>query len=318
MKFYKLVLALFLAAFLAGCGPAQVETLVEIKSNETAFMIRLEGDTKVDQAKFMSESFLSENKVASKRVVIPQRTKSTGRMWYDYVWIPTVLVLKVDRAPIAREWTSVGKGVAVINQAIEVESSDSIAFAIGATLTAEISEANAAKFLYNFPDGKSLAKVADENIRPVVQSILSREFGSRKLNDSRKEKKEIFEIAFKEVSTFFANKGITITNLGFSDGMTYDDKSIQLAINANFEKEMGVETARQEGMAQAERNKTKIGEAIADRQAAEEFAKAREATAAKYTLETERLKIEKWDGKFPETLMQGGNAPNMLIQLPGK
>ena len=48
--------------------------------------------------------------------------------------------------------------------------------------------------------------------------------------------------------------------------MTYDDNSIQVAINANFEKEMGVETARQEGMAQAERNKTKIGEAIADRQ----------------------------------------------------
>jgi hypothetical protein len=312
----KILIGAVMAMMLAACGPAQVELVKEIKPNETAFLVKLEGDTKTDQAKFMSEEFLAKNKLAAKRIVIPQRSRSTGRMWWDYEWIPTVLLITVDRSPVSREWTHSGKGTIVKNQAIAVESADSIDFGVGVTITAEIPEEYAAKYQYNF-GGKSLQMVADENIRPIVQSALSREFGTRKLDESRAQKKEIFDIARKEVTEFFNTKGIKITNMGYSDGMTYTDPNIQAAINENFKKEMSVESARQEGLAQAQRNAMKIATAVAERQAAEEFAKAREATSAKYALETERIKVQTWKGEVPNTVVingAGGNVP--FIQLP--
>lgn len=311
----KMLLGAVVALMLTACGPAQVEIVREIKPNETAFLIPLEGNTKMDQNKFMSEEFLKQNKLAAKRITIPQRTKSTGRWWWEYEWIPTVLLITVDRQPVAREWTQSGKEATLRNSAIKVESTDGIGFGVGVTITAEIPEEYAAKYQYNF-GGKELSKVADENIRPIVQSALSREFGTRHLEDSRSEKKEIFSLASKEVIEFFDKKGIKITNIGYSDGMAFDDPHIQASINDNFKREMSVESARQEALAQAQRNKMKVDMAIAERQAAEEFAKAREASSAKYALETERAKIEKWDGKFPEYYVNGGGGGGMMIQLP--
>lgn len=311
----KLLIGAVMALMLAACGPAQVEIVKEIKPNETAFLIPLEGNTKTDQNKFMSEDFLKQNKLAAKRIVIPQRAKSTGRWWWDYEWIPTVMLITIDRQPVSREWTQSGKDATLRNSAIKVESTDGIGFGVGVTITAEIPEEYAAKYQYNF-GGKPLQTVAEENIRPIVQSALSREFGTRRLEDSRSEKKEIFEIASKEVVTFFDGKGIKITNIGYSDGMAFDDPHIQASINDNFKREMSVESARQEGLAQAQRNQMKVDMAVAERRAAEEFAKAREATAAKYALETERAKVEKWDGKFPEYYVNGGGGGGMMIQLP--
>jgi hypothetical protein len=311
----KLIFAALIAGVLVGCGPAQVEIVKEIRPNETAFLVPLEGNTKTDQKRFMSEEFLSQSKLAAKRVVIPQRTKSTGRFWWQYEWIPTVLLITVDRQPISREWTQSDKNATAKTQTIKVESTDGIGFGVGVTITAEIPEEYAAKYQYNF-GGKPLSIVAEENIRPIVQSALSREFGTRRLEDSRSEKKEIFSIASKEVVEFFDKKGIKITNIGYSDGMAFDDPHIQAAINDNFKREMSVESARQEGLAQEKRNAMKIATAVAERQAAEEFAKAREASSTKYALETERAKIEKWDGKFPTYYVNSGGGGGMMIQLP--
>lgn len=318
MKKTKLLLVALTAGLLSACGPAQVEIVKEIKPNETAFLVPLEGDTKADQNKFMSEEFLLKNKLAAKRVVIPQRTKSTGRFWWQYEWIPTVLLITVDRQPVAREWTQSGKDATAKTQSIKVESTDGIGFGVGVTITAEIPEEYAAKYQYNF-GGKPLQIVAEENIRPIVQSALSREFGTRRLEDSRSEKKEIFSLASKEVVDFFDKKGIKITNIGYSDGMAFDDPHIQASINDNFKREMSVESARQEALAQEKRNQMKIDMAVAERKAAEEFAKAREASSAKYALETERAKIEKWDGKLPEYYVNtggGSGATGTMIHLP--
>lgn len=313
----KLLIGAAIATLLTACGPAQVEIVKEIRPNETAFLIPLEGNTKTDQNKFMSEDFLKQNKLAAKRIVIPQRTKSTGRWWWDYEWIPTVLLITVDRQPVAREWTQSDKAATAKTQSIKVESTDGIGFGVGVTITAEIPEEYAAKYQYNF-GGKPLQTVAEENIRPIVQSALSREFGTRRLEDSRSEKKEIFSIASKEVVEFFDKKGIKITNIGYSDGMAFDDPHIQASINDNFKREMSVESARQEGLAQEKRNKMKVDMAVAERQAAEEFAKARDASSAKYALETERAKIEKWDGKLPEYYVNtgGGSSSGTMVHFP--
>ena len=54
----------FSAVLLVGCvGPAKVLPIVEIEPNETAFLVPMEGASKEDQARFMSEEFLQENKV---------------------------------------------------------------------------------------------------------------------------------------------------------------------------------------------------------------------------------------------------------------
>ena len=49
MKMWKacsyLVVLLFMVSFLSACGPAKTDVFVEVKSNETAFVVPLEGDT---------------------------------------------------------------------------------------------------------------------------------------------------------------------------------------------------------------------------------------------------------------------------------
>ena len=66
----------FSILFSAGCiGPPQLEKLETIKSNETAFMVNLEGDTKTNQDMFKCVEFLETKKVPSKQVSLNQRKK---------------------------------------------------------------------------------------------------------------------------------------------------------------------------------------------------------------------------------------------------
>ena len=63
-----------------------------------------------------------------------------------------------------------------------VESKDSIGFAIGVNITAMIQEEDASKFLYYYA-GAPLSTVIDNNVRGMVSSILSEEFGVRELRE---------------------------------------------------------------------------------------------------------------------------------------
>ena len=309
MKKYSLIVTLcLLASQLAGCGKTDYEELVEVKPNETAFVVKLEGDTEKGQAAFDSEAFLIQKKVALKRIVIPHRKRNDGGN--SYSWIPTIKVILIDRSPVTREWTaSDKKGTSPSNQAISVESSESIDFSIGVTMTASVPETLAPKFLYNYA-GKQLTEIADTNIRGYIQTILSREFGSRSLTDARLQKKEIFEMAFKESKEHFAEKGILIDNLGFADGMTYADPKIQQSINETFEAAMSVDKAR-----------FALKEAELKRAAAEEFAKAKDAAVAKTNLEIAMIMAKaqaealekKWNGAFPANVVPPGTQ--MLMGL---
>lgn len=290
--------AIAVALAVSGCGNAP--EVFEIKSNETAFLIQMDGNSK-NQAAFMSEEYLAENKVASKRIVIPYVSVPGGR------WGQRVLAAKlitVDRTPVTREWTRSEKtGTSPSNQAIAVESSQSIDFTVGVVMTASIPEANAAKFLYHYA-GTPLSVVADTNIRGFVQSALAREFGAIDLDTARKVKDQIFEKVFKETKAEFAGKGISIDNLGYSEGMTYTDPNIQRAINETFQAQMAAQKAEQ-----------KVLEAHQLRLAAEEFAKAKEAAVAKVDLDIRLLQAqaqmkaaEKWDGHLPANVVPQGSS----------
>lgn len=298
---------------LSACGKYDYEEFVTIKPNETAFVIQLDGDTKKGQAKFGSEKYLEELQVATKRIQVPHRKKDLGGA-NNYEFIPTIEVIKVDRTPVTREWTkSKSTGTSASNEAISVESIESIDFAIGVSMTASIPEDKAAMYLYSYA-GMPLSQVADTNIRGFVQTVLAREFGSRSLDKSRSEKREIFEIVLKEAKAKFEPKGIVIDNLGFSEGMTYADENIQKSINATFQAKMAVEKAAQ-----------KVAEAIQLRLAAEEFAKAKDAQTAKTQLENETIRAQatlvaanKWDGHLPASVVPQGSQLMFGLDKPVK
>ena len=315
MTAWLLVLGLCALPVLAGCAPPQLEQFVEVETNETAFVVPMEGATKSEQGHFMSTEYLEANKAATKRIPVPTRWRSTGRTPIDGEWIPTVRVIRINRMPVTREWTKQKTtGTSPKDEAIYVESLDSIGFGVGVNVTAFITENDAAKFLYYYA-GADLAKIIDENVRSFVQSTLGREFGKRSLADCKKEKSDIFLAALKETREEFSSRGISIANLGHAEGLIYEDREIQQAINAAYVAEMSIKTADQERLAQEKRNEQLIATATAERQAAEEFAKAKEAQVAKIELEIEKIRADavlvaanRWNGAAPSSIVPAGSG----------
>ena len=143
---------LFCLAGMTGCvKPYDKPEFVEIDTSETGFLIPLEGDA-TQQAKFQSEDYLKQRKVATKRVQITHRWSQEGRLPGDGRWIPTVRLVKVNRSPVTREWataqtTAANGAIQRSDNAIWIESGDSVGFSMGFTCTAFIPEDDAARFL---------------------------------------------------------------------------------------------------------------------------------------------------------------------------
>jgi hypothetical protein len=170
------------------------------------------GPTLANQTKLNSVEFLEQNRVSAKRIFIPHKLLNVcPSCWVgDYRDVPTARLVKINRSPVTREWTRpASTGTAKTNQAFAVESSESIDFDIGGTLTAHVAEADAATFLYYFA-GKQLEEIADSNIRGFIASSLARQFGEHPLDWGRTHKNEVFADALKEAQAFFGPKGETI------------------------------------------------------------------------------------------------------------
>ena len=317
-----LVLAsIFMAGSLTACGPAQVEQYVEVGPNETAFYVPLEGDTAAGQAKLMSVEYLEKAKVVAKRITIPQRKKDTGRWPGSFIYIPTAKVIKVDRAPVTREWTATADtGTSASNQAISVESLESIDFMVGVNCQGSIAETDAALFLYHF-GGKSLKEVMDENVRGFVQGSLWDGFASMSLEKGKEQKGKIFKTAYKDTKEYFKARGVTIEYLNGSTGLTYKDPNIQQAINKVFVAENDKKAAEGEKIAQDERNKITVGIAKAQRDAAIEFSKnsgaqiqMRQLDIAMKYAEAAKTAADRWHGDLPQYL-GAANATGLSMFL---
>ena len=313
---FTILFAVVISAFiLTGCGPYPTEQAVEVKNNETAFVVPLEGDTKAKQAQFMSIDYLEKAKVATKRIVIPLRKRSTGRAWFDYEWIPLARVIVVDRSPVTREWLE--------KAGIKVESLDSVGFTVGVNCTGMIREEDAAKFLYYYP-GNSLSDVMNKNVKGFIQNVLAREFGSRNLSKCQLEKKDIVLDLSKELTSHFAQYGITISSVGIADGMSYDNAEVQKTIDAVFVNETRVKQAEQEREAQKIINEKDLSIAQNERLKAEEFAKAAEAQTKMVELKIRQMEAEaklesakRWDGKAPGGVVPA-NSPFLFQFGSGK
>jgi hypothetical protein len=297
-----------------GCmGPAKVLPLEVVGPNETAFVIPMEGDS-TKQAKFESVDFLKAHKVLSKRIEIPVRERSTGRGWWSYEYIPMARVIRVDRNLVTREWTSDDKsGTTIKNEALSVASLDSINFHLGVNMTASILEEDAPLYLY-WHGQKPLAEVVDSNVRGYLQGIMANEFGKRTLEAGKKEKAEIFNLANTETITKFKKVGITISYVGAAGGLMFDDPAIQTKINETQTAEMSVQVAQKKNLEQAQLNIAVVSKAVADRQAAEEFAKAADAQTRKLELDIKmvqaqatKIAADKWKGDVPASVVPQGS-----------
>ncbi len=334
MRAKALLLALF-PLMIAGCRPYDMPEFVEIDTSETGFLIPLEGNTD-QQTTFESERYLQDRKVATKRVQIPHRWVQTGRMYWTGDWMDMVRLVKVDRSPVTRQWTADdSSGTSQLNEAIWIESKDSVGFSVGFDCTANIKEEDTARFLYMYRN-KSLGEMMDTEARARVQSVAAEVAGQYDLDELRSRKQEIIDEVRKDVIPFFEERGITITTMGMFGGFTYQNPKIQEAIDETFvAQQLKVissakfsaqqkENDRIELEAQATANKARTiaeGEADAIRKMAEATRKAQADPLFLQLkmLEVQQDRITKWDGRYPTYLMQlgsGEGGPQMLVQLP--
>src|SRR5438876_7885923 len=216
---------------LGGCvRPYDTPEYAEIDTSETGFLIPLEGNSG-NQAKFQSEEYLRQLKAGAKRVQITHRWSQEGRLPNSGRWIATVRLIKVNRSPVTREWTAEATtGTAAKNQAIWIESADSVGFSMGFTCTAFIPEEQAARFLYWYPTG-SLANVMDTEVRGRMQQVAAEVAARYRLDLLREKKQEISDAVKKDITEFFAHRGVVITTVGMFGGMTYENGEIQKAID---------------------------------------------------------------------------------------
>lgn len=322
-----------LSSLMISCGPPKLEVYEEIEPNETAFVIPLE-DNAESQAKFESIEYLEKQRVAAKRIQIPTRKRTLGRMPGSFEYVPTVRVVRIDRTPISRQWT--GLDQTRQDAAISVESQDSIGFSVGMNITAYVDEQDTAKFLYYYR-AKELNQIVDSNIRGYVQMQLSERFASFDLKDVKIQKNEIVESTRTETMKHFKEYGITITALGMSEGLEFEKEEIQNAIDEAYVAQMSIQRntetaqalvaeAKGRADAQEEENRKLVSAAKGQADAAAEYNKSIEAQREKVKLEielmqaeTNKIMAEKWTGNGPTTIigdMSKSGSP-MIYNLNG-
>ena len=314
----KLILASGLAITLVGCKPVKVLDVKEIKPNETAWAIPLDGSSSSGQVKFNSVEFLDQKKVASKRIMIDKIEYKVGRMPWDIEWIPSTRVITVDRSLITREWTdSADTGTSSSRQGIGVVTKDSVQLRVGLTVTASIDEDDASTYLY-YHGEKTLADVMDQNIRSFAVAELTRKYGDLTLQDAQTKGTEIYADLFNDAKAAFKAKGITIQYLGNAEGLTYSDPNVQSAINKSYQASQDAKTAEMEQNAQIIRNKTKVLTAQADADAAEKMFAVKEASMFNNQLQIALIEAQaratmasKWSGNLPSNILPA-DSPLLL------
>ena len=338
-----LLAACMLALCFSGCmKPYEVPEYIDIDTSETAFMVPLE-DSTGKQTKLDSAEAYAALQVSAKRVLIPKRWNKTGRLPNSGEWIPTVRVIKVDRAPVTRQWTAdPNSGTSNKDEAIWAESQDSVGFSTGFNVTAHITEPDAARFLYWYPNG-SLANVMDFEIRSRIQQVVAEVSSRYNMDKLRERKQEIIDEVRKDIIPFYAERGISITTVGMFGGFLYENPKIQESIDLVFVAQQ--EKAREAALLEAMDAKKKrlqedgIAQANMEREVARGKAdaillgKTAEADGIRLlndalqeaqenplfvkikALEVESERIKKWDGSVPRMIMGEGQGFVPVLQF---
>lgn len=255
-------------------------------------------------------------------------------MYWNYKWIPTVRVIKVDRAPVTLVWED--------DNAIKVESRDSIGFGVGLNITAMVKESDTAKFLYYYPSG-DLDIVLANIVRSKSTELLGNKFAKYDLEGgeitdpktdktlvvegARQKKGEVVSETKVALIEYFAETGVTISTFGLVGGLSYEDNEIQIAINKNFKSELDIKNKANIRLGQEETNANLIAIATAEKEAAFQFKLAAEARTKQVRLEIERMNAEanlerakRWDGGLPDDMLMlpANSDPGFILDLKGK
>jgi hypothetical protein len=338
--FKSLGLGMLLCVFATGCWrPFEPIKLEVINPNEEGFLLPFTTDPS-KQSQTNTEEYFKKNLVFTQQVRIPQQWVAKG---YETIapngeWRPAAILVKVDKSPVTREWTAdPNSGTSNRNEAIWVMTADQVEFSTGWTCTARIaSRDDAIKFLHNYPNG-TLEKVMDHEIRAYLQASFGIEVTDLPMDELRKSATPHIKSVTSKTEKFFADRGVQITNLGITGGFVYKDQSIIQTLVKVFNAEQEKNIAIAKSSAQIEQNKQVLSEAegkaaailkekkaeadgikmVADAKAYEmEKAKGDGKTyLALKSIELQKAKIEKWDGKFP-TYFMGQSDPQMLLQVP--
>lgn len=225
-----------------------------IMPNESAFWVPDVGDNRSGQDAFDSASYLEKNKIAVKRFLIPHQTlRGTGwGFWGDY-YVPTGRLFIVNREPVSREWLAdPKKGTSSANEGFDCQSSEGHNITVGVSISTKVTEADAAKFLYNFgvhpPEGqrtdpnvvftsvfygRSLAEVMDSKVRAKVGILVCENLMQHTLVEDSANAKAIMDTLRKEMKAYLEGNGITLDYVGWADTWTFD-KEVQDALNRHF------------------------------------------------------------------------------------
>ena len=355
MKSIKLILIAVigvLAMSLSGCmRPVEPKVLITANPNETMFVVPLVGENKANQDKLNSEEYYNQNKVAVREFMVPHRWLNRGRWeWtYDGNWIPTVMVIKVDRTPVTCEYDV----KPTTGEPVWLESADSVGFSTGFSVSAMIEETDAAKFLYRY-QAKSLKDIINTEVRARIQATAFDFCARERIDTLRNKKAEMLDFIQADVVPFFKARGITITTLGQFGGFTYENPDIQKAIDNVFVAQQEKEKAaaqlaavadinhRSEALAKQQGENAKLqaqgdaeavrltaqAQADAVRMKAEADAKGIQAVnnatkeaqsnplfLAIRQLEVEIVKYNRWGGNVPTTLIEGDGKSGLNLFL---
>lgn len=311
-KFITLALVLVLiCTCFTGCRrPYDKPEFVTIEASQTAFLIPLVGDT-TNQSVFDSEELLQEVKVATKEIQIPHRWVQTGRGHWMGDWRPSATLIVVERKPVSRSWESGDSAASSANRAIFGGSSDNIGVYVGMNCTAMIEERDAAKFLYRY-NNTPLETIIDTDIKKLVEDRFNIETAKYVSTELGAKKGEIMEAVKSYVVEYFKGYGITITVLGLKEDISYENPSIQEAIDKKFASE-------QELVIQQNKNEANLAKAEAEAKAlvmvAEAQAEANRILSESLTDEVlEQQYYEKWDGKLPSVV---GADSGLILNVGG-
>ena len=115
---------------------------VQIKANQTAFLVPQQGKTLEGQGSFDSAAFLAKNKIAEKRIQIPHQLLPKGGnglrgLVTQNVYIPSAVLYVVTREPFVRQWTKeASRGTASKDEGFYLESKESINVDFGVSIGA--------------------------------------------------------------------------------------------------------------------------------------------------------------------------------------
>ena len=244
-----------------------------ILPNESAFFVPDVGANKDSQSSFGSIDYLNANKIAAKRFQVPHAKLPGSAYWSDF-YVPTGRLVIVDRTPFNREWVAKSsRGTSARDESFPCQSAEGLDVTVGISISAFVTEQNAANFLYwfgvnppqgdrNKPEviftsvfyGRSLAQVMDGVGRGKVQSLVCNEIASRPLDKVNSEATKIMEAIQVKTEAYLASRGITLDYIGWADTFTFENK-VQDAIDRRYvadrEKEIAAELGPVVGTVQA-------------------------------------------------------------------